>query len=98
MSVVDTDEAARQELQAIVSCLPDDQAIRIIRAFGYFSHLANIAEDQHHIRRSRAYAMANAAPRQGTMPYALSRAKYAALSRADLQAFFKTALCSPVLT
>jgi phosphoenolpyruvate carboxylase len=94
----DADDTARKELQTIISFLADDQAIRIIRAFGYFSHLANIAEDQHHIRRSRAYAMASAAPRQGTMPYALSRAKEAALSRASLQAFFATALCSPVLT
>ncbi|HEX3500456.1 MAG TPA: phosphoenolpyruvate carboxylase [Stellaceae bacterium] len=94
----DADDTARNELETIISGLPDDEAIRIIRAFGYFSHLANIAEDQHHIRRSRAYAMANAAPRQGTMPYALSRAKEAVLSRASLQAFFKTALCSPVLT
>ena len=54
------DEAARQELQAIMSGLPTGQALRIIRAFGYFSHLANIAEDQHHIRRTRAYAMAKA--------------------------------------
>ena len=28
----------------------------------YFSHLSNIAEDQHHIRRTRAYARAGAAP------------------------------------
>jgi phosphoenolpyruvate carboxylase len=94
----DADETARKELQAIISGLPDDQAIRIIRAFGYFSHLANIAEDQHHIRRSRAYAMAAAAPRQGTMAHALARAKEAGLSPARLQAFFNTALCSPVLT
>ena len=59
------DEAARQELQTIMSGLPTDQAIRIIRAFGYFSHLANLAEDQHHIRRTRAYAMAKAPPRAG---------------------------------
>src|ERR1700693_3401263 len=65
----DADEAARHELQTIVRSLPDHQAIQIIRAFGYFSHLANIAEDQHHIRRSRAHAMANAAPREGTMAY-----------------------------
>src|SRR5260221_4845153 len=54
----DADQTARQELQAILSGLSTDQANRIIRAFGYFSHLANIAEDQHHIRRTRAYAMA----------------------------------------
>src|SRR6202043_94483 len=87
-----------QEIQTIISSLPDDQALRIIRAFGYFSHLANIAEDQHHIRRTRAYAMANAAPREGTMAYALGRAKDARLSRASLHAFFESALCSPVLT
>ena len=92
------DEAARQELQAIMSGLPTDQAIRIIRAFGYFSHLANIAEDQHHIRRTRAYAMAKAPPREGSMAYALDRARNAGVSRAQLQAFFAHALCSPVLT
>jgi len=94
----DADEAARQELQAIMSGLPADRANRIIRAFGYFSHLANIAEDQHHIRRTRAYAMASAAPRQGTMDYALERAKARGVSRLQLQAFFARALCSAVLT
>jgi len=94
----DTDETTRKELQTIINGLPDDQAIRIIRAFGYFSHLANIAEDQHHIRRSRAYAMANAASREGTMAYALAHARDGGLSRVALQAFFGSALCSPVLT
>src|SRR5258708_38304114 len=92
------DEAARRELQAIMSGLPTGEALRIIRAFGYFSHLANLAEDQHHIRRTRAYAMAEAPPRRGTMAYALARARNAGLSREQLQAFFTHALCSPVLT
>jgi phosphoenolpyruvate carboxylase len=92
------DEAARQELQKIMSSLPTDRALRIIRAFGYFSHLANIAEDQHHIRRTRAYAKAEAPPRPGTMAYALSRARQARFSRQQLQDFFDRALCSPVLT
>ena len=94
----DADETARQELQKIMSGLPTDRAIRIIRAFGYFSHLANIAEDQHHIRRTRAHAKADAAPRPGTMAYALSRARQARLSREQLRRFFTHALCSPVLT
>ena len=81
-----------------MSGLPTDRAIRIIRAFGYFSHLANIAEDQHHIRRTRAYALAQAPPRQGTMAFALERARRAGISREQLQAFFASALCSPVLT
>jgi phosphoenolpyruvate carboxylase len=94
----DADEAARAELEKIMRGLPAEQANRMIRAFGHFSHLANIAEDQHHIRRTRAYAMANAGPRPGTMAYALQRAAKAGISRDALQAFFANALCSAVLT
>jgi len=94
----DADDAARAALQAIMAGLPTGQAVRIIRAFGYFSHLANIAEDQHHIRRTRAYAMQKAAPRPGTMAYALGRAKDAGIPAERLRAFFQTALCSAVLT
>ena len=92
------DEAARQELQTIMTDLPIDWAIKIIRAFGYFSHLANLAEDQHHIRRTRAYAKARTPARQGTMAYALARARDAGVSREQLGAFFARALCSAVLT
>jgi phosphoenolpyruvate carboxylase len=92
------DEGARQELQAIMRELPAAQATRIIRAFGYFSHLANIAEDQHQIRRTRARAMAGTAPQPGTMAYAFERARSAGISRDALQAFFDRALCSAVLT
>ena len=94
----DADEAARQELQATMTSLPMDRALRIIRAFGHFSHLANIAEDQHHIRRTRALAIAKAPPAQGTMAYALGRAAKAGISRERLQGFFAHALCSAVLT
>jgi len=92
------DEAARRELQSIMSGLPTREAIRIIRAFGYFSHLANLAEDQHHIRRTRAYAMAEAPPRRGTMAYALARAQDAGVTRDQLEGFFARALCVAVLT
>ena len=94
----EADASAGHDLQTIIKGIGNREAIRIIRAFGYFSHLANIAEDQHHIRRSRAYAMANAAPRKGEMVYALGRARAARVSRSALEKFFATALCSPVLT
>src|SRR5215471_4046639 len=80
------DDAARQELQAIIAALPIGQAIRIIRAFGHFSHLANIAEDQHHVRRSRAYTMMKAPPRPGTLAYAIGKLKETGVSRGRLQA------------
>src|SRR5258708_19678737 len=92
------EEGGREELEGIMTGLPTDQAIRIIRAFGYFSHLANIAEDQHQMRRTRADAMAKVAPRPGTMAYTLDRAGSAGISRAQLQSFFARALCSAVLT
>ncbi len=94
----DADETARRELQALIAGLPIGQAIRIIRAFGHFSHLANIAEDQHHVRRTRAHALAKAAPRPGTLGHAMGQMKQAGLSRARLQGFFDKALCVPVLT
>jgi phosphoenolpyruvate carboxylase len=92
------DEAARRELQSIMSGLPTDQAVRIIRAFGHFSHLANIAEDQHQIRHTRARAKARLAARPGTLAYALARLRAAGLGKARLEAFFARALCVPVLT
>ncbi len=94
----DEDEAARDELEATLNGLSHGQSIQIIRAFSYFSHLANIAEDQHHIRRTRAHALAASAPREGTMAHALARARDAAVSRSTLQSFFTNALVCPVLT
>ncbi len=94
----DEDEVARRELEATLNGLSRDQTIQIIRAFSYFSHLANIAEDQHHIRRTRAHALAASAPREGTMAHALVRAREAGISGLQLQRFFADALVSPVLT
>ena len=53
----DNEPGARRELEAILDSLSADQTLAIVRAFSYFSHLANIAEDQHHIRRNRAHVM-----------------------------------------
>ena len=72
----DEDEAARAELEATCStACRRDRTSQIIRAFSYFSHLANIAEDQHRMRRSRAHARAGSAPREGTMAAALAHAR-----------------------
>ena len=94
----DHDDAARRELEATLDSLSRDHTITVIRAFSFFSHLANIAEDQHHIRRTRAHALAASTPREGTLAFALSEARAAGVSRAELQAFFTGALVSPVLT
>ncbi len=92
------DEGARQELETILGELSPEVAVQIIRAFSYFSHLANIAEDVHHTRRNRAHEIAGSAPRPGTVANAFGRAAAAGKSAADLRDFFAEALISPVLT
>jgi phosphoenolpyruvate carboxylase len=92
------DVAARSELEAMLNSLLPKEALLIIRAFGFFSHLANIAEDQHHIRRTRVHALTASAPREGTMAHALARARQAGISPDRLGAFFADAMVGPVLT
>jgi len=94
----DEDVAARRELEAVLNSLPPKQALLIIRAFGFFSHLANIAEDQHHIRHTRAHTLTSSAPREGTMAHALARARESGIPPARLAAFFTEAIVAPVLT
>jgi len=94
----DADEAARQELESILNRLAPDETTRVIRSFTYFSHLANLAEDQHHIRRTRAHAMRASAPREGTMARAIAAVRAAEVSPSALRAFFDRALVCPVLT
>ncbi|PKO59722.1 MAG: phosphoenolpyruvate carboxylase, partial [Betaproteobacteria bacterium HGW-Betaproteobacteria-19] len=95
----DDDLAARRELESILDALSREQTIQVVRAFSYFSHLANIAEDQHHIRRSRAHLLAGSAPREGSLAHAIGHAiDQDIASPSELAAFFDTALISPVLT
>ena len=70
----DNEVGARRELEATLDSLSADQTLAIVRAYSYFSHLANIAEDQHHIRRNRAHVTAGSAPRPGSLAYAFQRA------------------------
>ena len=94
----DNETSARRELAATLDSLDNDQTLSIVRAFSYFSHLANIAEDQHHIRRNRAHVRQHSAPRPGSLVYAFARARDAGIDAATLARFFDGALVSPVLT
>jgi phosphoenolpyruvate carboxylase len=94
----DEDLAARGRLETILNALSPKGTVQIIRAFSYFSHLSNIAEDLHRIRRARAHAHAGSAPRDGTMAAAFRRARQAGLSEQVLQDFFDRAAIRPVLT
>jgi phosphoenolpyruvate carboxylase len=71
----DNEVGARRELEATLDSLSADQTLVIVRAYSFFSHLANIAEDQHHIRRNRAHVIAGSAPRPGSLAYAFQRTR-----------------------
>ncbi len=92
------DKAARGELELILDSMSISQTVRIVRAFSYFSHLANIAEDQNNIRRMRAGSKAGEAPRPGTLALTLQHARNAGISATSLRGFLAGALVSPVLT
>ena len=47
----DHDHEADKALKKLLKTLSTDHTVSVIRAFTYFSHLANLAEDRHHIRR-----------------------------------------------
>src|SRR3954447_24212568 len=90
----DEDRDARRELENILDGLSTAETVRIVRAFSYFSHLANIAEDQNNIRQMRG----RGAPRASAPAETLAHARSAGFGPADLRRFFKDALVSPVLT
>jgi phosphoenolpyruvate carboxylase len=94
----DDDRPARRELEIILDSMSTSETVRIVRAFSYFSHLANIAEDQNNIRQMRARSAAGTTPRPGMLTLTLSHARAAGFSAADLRRFFESALVSPVLT
>jgi phosphoenolpyruvate carboxylase len=94
----DDDKPARRELELILDSMSISQTLRIVRAFSYFSHLANIAEDQNNIRQMRARTSANGTPRASVLTQTLMHARGAGIGAADLRRFFETAEVSPVLT
>jgi phosphoenolpyruvate carboxylase len=92
----DEDKLARRELETILDGMSTSDTVRIVRAFSYFSHLANIAEDQNNIRQMRGRGAGG--PRPSTLTQTLVHAKTAGFSAADLRQFFGKAHVSPVLT
>ncbi|QJQ05590.1 phosphoenolpyruvate carboxylase [Undibacterium piscinae] len=94
----DADPAARSELESTLDSLTNDQTTQVIRAFSYFSHLVNLAEDQHHVRRTRAHLIAGSAARRGSLAHTIEALYENGHSTAQLLEFFQTAEVSPVLT
>jgi len=86
------------ELAGLLNALPIAQALDVVRAFSYFSLLANLAEDVHQNRRRRAHAGAGSPPQSGSVAHAFDRLRETGVDGAAVRAFFADALVSPVLT
>src|SRR5215468_9404930 len=94
----DEDRLARRELESILDGMSISETVRIVRAFSYFSHLANIAEDHNNIRQMRSRTGPSGTPQPSVLAQTLAHASAAGVRAADLRKFFGNALVSPVLT
>ena len=93
----ESDQDADRALKKLLKSLSGDQTVSVIRAFTYFSHLANLAEDRHHIRR-RAIHERQGDLQEGSIDVALSRLRWAGLSPRSISQTLAHSLVSPVLT
>ena len=91
------DASAGRVLDRLLKNLSADQTVSVIRAFSYFSHLANIAEDRHHVRRRRVHERAGE-QQEGSLAVAFERLHRADHRAADIARTLQHAYISPVLT
>lgn len=91
------DASAGRVLDRLLKNLSADQTVSVIRAFSYFSHLANIAEDRHHVRR-REHHDAEGHLQEGSLAHCFERLARADHRGADIAALLERAYISPVLT
>ena len=87
------DPAAGRELDALLESLTPSETVSVIRAFAYFSHLANIAEDRHFLRRRAGSAQA-----PGTLAHAFERLAADGVTAEDVSEALAHSYLSPVLT
>ena len=93
----DADHEADKALKKLLKGLSGDQTVSVIRAFTYFSHLANLAEDRHHIRRRAIHERAGDT-QEGSIEVALARLRWAGISPKTIANTLATSYVSPVLT
>ncbi len=93
----DADPEADRALKKLLTALSGDQTVSVIRAFTYFSHLANLAEDRHHIRRRAIHERAGET-QEGSIEVALSRLRWAGITPAAIVETLASSFVSPVLT
>ena len=93
----DADQSADRALKSLLKGLSAAETVRVIRAFTYFSHLANLAEDRHQIRR-RTEADRAGDSADGSLLTALARIRKAGVTPAAVVESLAHSYVSPVLT
>src|SRR4026208_1154696 len=88
----DEDKLARRELETILDSMSTADTVRIVRAFSYFSHLANIAEDQNNTGQRRGRGPGG--PQPSALTQTRAHARTAGISAAELRRFFGQAQVS----
>ena len=89
---------ARSGLEAALNGLSIDDTLHVVRAFSYFLHLVNIAEDTCPPGSRNRSRPGESAAGHGDLFRALARAKNHGISGARLVEWFATAVVAPVLT
>lgn len=92
-----SDQDAKHKLDILLRSLTTAEAIVVARAFSYFSHLANIAEDRHHIRR-RAVHQVQGHDRPGGFGRACRLLRESGIQPPQVADSLRHGLVSPVLT
>jgi phosphoenolpyruvate carboxylase len=93
----DADHEADKALKSLLKSLSGEQTVSVIRAFTYFSHLANLAEDRHHIRRRAVHERAGDT-QEGSIEVALARLRWAGIGVKLVSQTLAHSYLSPVLT
>jgi phosphoenolpyruvate carboxylase len=89
------DSQAARELDAILQDLSPAETVAVIRAFAYFSHLANIAEDRHFLRRRAAHEPQT---QPGGLAHSFERLDAAGVPAERIAETLAHSYVSPVLT
>ncbi|MDB5812376.1 MAG: phosphoenolpyruvate carboxylase [Betaproteobacteria bacterium] len=91
------DATAGAALDRLLKKLSDAQTLSVIRAFSYFSHLANTAEDRNMVRR-REHNERLGRVRQGSLAMTLTELAADGVKSDDIAKTLERAYISPVLT
>lgn len=92
-----SDEAAGRDLDSLLKRLSPRETLTVIRSFSYFSHLANIAEDRHHVRRRLAHEL-DGKPQEGSLEHSFRQFAEARIGTDTIERALRRSYVSPVLT